>query len=345
MDSADLHRPYIRRCIQLAGKALGKAAPNPLVGAVLVYKDRIIGEGWYKAFGGSHAEVHCINSVKATDQDKIEDSTLYISLEPCCFHGKTPACTDLILRSNIKHVVFASKDPFPKVDGKSISILEDAGIKVEYGILEGEQDELNKRFIKFYREKRPYIILKWAETLNRFAAPINNEQKWISGKLAKKLVHKWRSEEQAILVGVNTVLADQPSLDNRLWSGNSPTPIIIDPDLKTEGKLNSIQAERLFVLNKHADTVTGKINFIKIDFDSFPESFNQFCFEQELQSVFIEGGIFTLNYFIQNNLWDEARIIRSNGSWADGRKVEFTSGSLSDSFQLEKDAVEIYLNT
>ena len=221
----------MHRCLELAEKAAGHVAPNPMVGAVLVHEGIIIGEGYHQIYGGPHAEVNCIASVPSSLQHLIQDSVIYVSLEPCAHHGKTPPCADLIIRHNIRHVVIGCRDPFVEVDGKGIEKLHAAGIKTETGILEKECRELNKRFFTFHTKHRPFIILKWAQTGDGKIGTENNRLH-ITGSVTNRLVHKWRSEESAILVGANTALADNPQLTTRLWSGNSPTRLIIDPELR-----------------------------------------------------------------------------------------------------------------
>ena len=230
----NIHEKYIKRCIELAQNGLGTTYPNPMVGSVIVHKNKIIGEGWHKKSGEAHAEVNAINSVK--DESLLKDATIYVSLEPCSHFGKTPPCSDLIIAKEIKRVVIGTMDPFAKVAGRGIKKLMDAGCEVKVGILEDECLELNKSFFTFLKKQRPYIILKWAQTEDGFIAPENREGKrpvWITNKYSGQLVHKWRSEEAAILVGTNTVLKDNPSLNVRKWTGKSPIRIVIDRELKT----------------------------------------------------------------------------------------------------------------
>ena len=227
----NIHEKYIKRCIELAQNGLGTTYPNPMVGSVIVYDGQIIGEGWHKKAGEPHAEVNAVNSVK--DKSLLKKATIYVSLEPCSHFGKTPPCCDLIIANEIPNVVVGTVDPNEKVAGKGILKLIEAGANVTVGVLENECNELNKRFFTFHQKKRPYIILKWAESLDGFLAPEkagNQDRKpvWITNQYSRQLVHKWRTEEQAILVGTQTVVDDNPKLNARDWNGNNPTRIVID---------------------------------------------------------------------------------------------------------------------
>ena len=229
-----IHEKYINRCIELAQKGLGNTYPNPMVGSVIVHNDKIIGEGWHHIAGEPHAEVNAINSVQ--DQSLLKKSTIYVSLEPCSHYGKTPPCSDLIIAKEIKKVVIATVDPFAEVSGRGIKKLLSAGCEVIVGVLEKEAQELNKRFFTFHQKKRPYVILKWAQSEDCFLAPEDKETRepvWITNKYSNQLVHKWRSEEQGILVGTNTAILDNPKLNTRLWEGKHPTRILIDQNLRT----------------------------------------------------------------------------------------------------------------
>lgn len=223
---------YMQRCLQLAQLAAGHTAPNPMVGAVLVHDGVIIGEGYHKQYGGPHAEVNCINSVAEEHKHLIPSSFIYVSLEPCAHYGKTPPCADLIIRNKIPKVVVGCRDPFKQVDGKGIEKLVNAGIDVTVGVLEKECRQVNRRFFTFHTQHRPYVLLKWAQTGDGKIASYSEERLLISNDISNKLVHKWRSEEAAILVGTNTALMDNPSLTNRLWSGKSPIRLVIDMDLR-----------------------------------------------------------------------------------------------------------------
>jgi diaminohydroxyphosphoribosylaminopyrimidine deaminase/5-amino-6-(5-phosphoribosylamino)uracil reductase len=222
----------MKRCLDLAMQGCGSVAPNPMVGAVLVYSNKIIGEGYHQQYGGPHAEVNCINSVLAENKKFIPNSTLYVSLEPCNHHGKTPPCSDLIIQHKIPELVIGCKDPFELVNGTGIEKLKKAGVNIHPFLLEKEAVELNKRFFHFHQKKRPYIILKWAQTDDGFIALPKGIPLKISNEITDQLVHRWRSEEAAIIVGTNTAINDNPSLTNRLWGGANPIRIIIDKNLK-----------------------------------------------------------------------------------------------------------------
>jgi len=304
---------YIKRCIELAKNGLGTTYPNPLVGSVIVYKDEIIGEGWHKKAGEPHAEVIAINSVK--DKSLLFKATIYVSLEPCSHFGKTPPCCNLILANNIPNVVIGTMDPFAKVAGNGIKKLVEAGKNVTVGILEDECNKLNKRFFTFHNKKRPYVILKWAESLDGFIAPLTKEKKepvWITNEYSRQLVHKWRSEEQAILVGTNTVIDDNPSLTTRDWTGNSPIRIVLDQN-------NRISKEN-HIFDNQAKTIL--LSGTEIDYSKkIGVQIADYLFNTNIQSVIIEGGRQTLQTFIDENIWDEARIFKGKKPLIKGIKA------------------------
>ena len=302
---------YMQRCIQLAQLGEGMVAPNPMVGSLLVYNDRIIGEGYHQHYGQPHAEVNCINSVKEEDKQFISQSTLYVSLEPCAHFGKTPPCADLIIKHKIPKVIVGCRDPFKEVDGKGIEKLIAAGIDVTLGVLEQECKALNKRFFTFHTKQRPYIILKWAETANHFIGSNTSERLLISNETTNRLVHKWRSEEAAILVGTNTALLDNPSLSNRLWTGKQPIRLIIDKELKLSKSLNLFDKRQATIIFNHIKQQEEE-NLIYYQLDRNNELLQQImeaCYKLNIQSILVEGGSKTLQSFINNNLWDEARVI------------------------------------
>ncbi|CAN5173512.1 bifunctional diaminohydroxyphosphoribosylaminopyrimidine deaminase/5-amino-6-(5-phosphoribosylamino)uracil reductase RibD [soil metagenome] len=303
---------YMYRCLELAAKGAGYVAPNPMVGAVLVYNNRIIGEGYHEQYGQAHAEVNCINSVVAKDKHLIADATMYVSLEPCAHYGKTPPCADKIIAENIKHVIIGCRDPFKEVDGKGIEKLQVADINITLGILENECKEMNKRFFTFQTKHRPYIILKWAQTANKKIALVNDERLLISNDLTNKLVHKWRSEEAAILVGTNTVLLDDPALNNRLWSGRNPLRLIVDMHLRLPFSLkvfNKQQASVVFNLLQHDMNDSG-LSYYRVTEDvSIVHQVLNACYQHNIQSILVEGGAKLLQSFIDEGAWDEARVI------------------------------------
>ena len=317
-----IHQKYIKRCIELAKNGLGSTYPNPLVGSVIVYNDEIIGEGWHQKAGEPHAEVHAINSVK--NKELLSKSTIYVSLEPCSHFGKTPPCADLIIKYNIPNIVIGSLDTNEKVSGRGVKKLIEAGRNVTVGVLEEACNELNKRFFTFHEKKRPYIILKWAETANGYIAPLHKDTKapvWISNEYARQLSHKWRSEEQAILVGTTTVLDDNPKLDTRDWYGNNPIRIILDKSGKINTTYNVLdQSTPTIVLTEQKNLQsTDNLIFKNCIFDSeLAQTICSIGFEFNIQSIIIEGGSQTIHTFLEFNLWDEARIFRGKSTFSEG---------------------------
>lgn len=301
----------MHRCLELAQKGAGNVAPNPMVGAILVHNDEIIGEGYHAHYGQAHAEVNCINSVPAAKKQLVKKSTLYVSLEPCAHYGKTPPCADLIIEHKIPEVIIGCKDSFEKVDGKGIEKLKNAGIKVTTGVLEKEALELNKRFFTFYGKHRPYIILKWAQTADGKIASNSKERLYISNEITNRQVHQWRSEEAAILAGSNTIINDNPLLTTRLVKGNNPVRLVIDRQLKLTPELQVFNGDaKTIVYNFWKDKEEGTIFFYKLHRNkSFIKQVLQHLYNNKLQSVLVEGGAALLQLFIDAGLWDEARII------------------------------------
>lgn len=320
---------YIHRCLELAQLGAGYVAPNPMVGAVLVYNDEIIGEGWHQQYGQAHAEVNCINQAIANGHaDKFSRSTLYVSLEPCAHFGKTPPCTDLIITHQIPEVVIGCRDPFDAVNGKGIEKLQAAGVKVSLASseLKKQCEELNKRFFTFHTKKRPYVVLKWAQTADGFiAAPLNlpegetsedaaTSRLLISNDYSNRLVHKWRSEEAAILVGTNTALLDDPSLTTRHWEGPSPIRLVLDMNLRLPATLQLFNREvRTIVFNGIKEEEDGNLYFCKIEKDeNAVQQMLDKLFQLNIQTVLVEGGAALLQSFINEGLWDEARVINNS---------------------------------
>ncbi len=304
----------MKRCLQLAKNGFGSTYPNPLVGCAIVHDDIIIGEGWHQKAGQAHAEVNAINSVK--NSELLQKATLYVSLEPCSHYGKTPPCSDLIIEKKIPRVVIGTVDPNPKVAGKGIAKLVDAGVEIVVGCLESECNNLNKRFFTAQRQKRPYVILKWAQTQDGFIAPEQQkagEPTWITNPYSLQLVHQWRSQEQAILVGKNTALKDNPQLNTRLWKGKNPTRVLIDRNLTCLHKNSALhlfdQQIKTLVFCEHPQKNKEHLIFESIDFNR--ETVSQILsvlHKHNLQSVIVEGGNNTLQHFITAGLWDEARV-------------------------------------
>lgn len=301
----------MQRCLDLASLGSGKVDPNPMVGALLVYDNKIIGEGFHQQYGQAHAEVNCINSVKKQHLHLIEKSTLYVSLEPCNHFGKTPPCSDFIVVHKISKVVIACTDPFEKVNGSGIKKLSDSGVEVITGILEKEVIELNKRFFTFHQQKRPYIILKWAQSENQCISGFQGKPIRISNAITDILVHKWRSEESAIMVGTNTVMLDNPSLTTRNWVGKNPIRIFIDRDLKIEQTAKILdQSAPTIILNQHINKREGENDFIQINFEhEIIPQLNELLYQKNIHSVIIEGGAKLLQTFIDFEIWDEAWVI------------------------------------
>jgi diaminohydroxyphosphoribosylaminopyrimidine deaminase/5-amino-6-(5-phosphoribosylamino)uracil reductase len=312
----------MKRCIALAKNGLGTTYPNPMVGSVIVHEDKIIGEGWHKKAGEPHAEVNAINSVK--DKSLLRKATIYVSLEPCSHFGKTPPCCDLIIKNKIPNVVIGTVDPNIKVAGNGIKKLIEAGIHVTIGILEDECNELNKRFFTFHQKKRPYIILKWAESQDGFIAPLEKIEKkpvWITNDFSRQLVHKWRTEEQAILVGTQTVIDDNPKLNARDWHGNNPIRIVIDQNnrIPKDNAVFDNQAKTLFITKSKNTPNKENTTFEVIDFEgNSVEQILNLTYKHQIQSIIIEGGLQTLQTFIDANLWDEARVFKGETIFGKG---------------------------
>ena len=306
---------YMRRCIELARSGFGATAPNPMVGAVIVHNDKIIGEGYHQKFGGPHAEVNAINVV--ADKSLLCDSTLYVNLEPCAHFGKTPPCADLIIQPQIPRIVVANEDPNPAVKGKGIEKLKNAGIEVTTDVLKAEGEELNKRFFSYHRKSRPFIILKWAQTEDGYIDVIRSHTQpqkptWITTEEARMLVHKWRSEEQAIMVGTNTAFLDNPKLNVREWTGKSPIRIVIDRTLRLPQNLNLFDGSiptLIFTQQEVEEQDMPNVEYITIPFDEYlPEHILGGLYRKQVQSLIIEGGTKLINTFRTANLWDEARV-------------------------------------
>ena len=339
---------YIKRCIELAKNGLGTTYPNPLVGCVIVFENVIIGEGWHKKSGEAHAEVLAIESVR--NKELLSASTLYVSLEPCSHFGKTPPCADLILKYKIPNVVIGTIDPNSKVSGKGIQKLKDLGVNVTYGILVNECNELNKRFFTFHSKTRPFIILKWAESSDGFISPINKKEQrpvWLSNEYSRQLVHKWRSEEQAILVGTQTIIDDNPSLTVRDWVGKNPIRVLIDRDnaIDTSSNVFDNQAKTIVFSNKEVTSNSDTIQYIKVDFDkNSTQAIVDKLFENNIQSIIIEGGRKTIQSFIDANIWDEARVFISEINLNEGTKAPKLNRVNYYKSLIKKDTLLIYRN-
>ena len=336
------------RCLQLAKNGLGTTYPNPLVGAVIVLNDIIIGEGWHQKAGEGHAEVNAIKNV--ANKELLKEAAIYVSLEPCSHFGKTPPCSDLIIASGIKKVVIGSVDPFAKVAGRGIKKLLDAGCEVIVGVLEEQCRALNKRFFTFHIQQRPYIILKWAETKDGFIAPdpeTRDIQKpvWITTAASKQLVHKWRAEEMGILAGTKTIEADNPSLTTRNWAGSSPTRIVIDRSLRLDKSLTVYDdKQQTFIISEKSEIVSENVNYLKADFTkNVPKQIVQILYSKGIQSVIIEGGSKTLQSFIDTDLWDEARVFKGDTEFKTGIKApDFSESKIISQSTITGDLLTIY---
>ncbi|MDO9261197.1 MAG: bifunctional diaminohydroxyphosphoribosylaminopyrimidine deaminase/5-amino-6-(5-phosphoribosylamino)uracil reductase RibD [Flavobacteriaceae bacterium] len=352
-----IHEKYINRCIELAKNGFGATYPNPLVGAVIVYDDAIIGEGWHQKAGEPHAEVQAINSVK--NKKLLKKSTIYVNLEPCSHYGKTPPCSDLIVRSKIPNVVIGALDTNSLVGGKGVEHLKKNGCNVEIGILEKDCLELNKRFYTFHNKKRPFIILKWAESNDGFMDVVRDiigiedaKPTWISNPYSRQLVHQWRTEEQAIIAGTETVLKDNPKLDVRNMVGNNPIRIILDRTFRIPIDYNIFDGSvKTIVLVDNSTTVNPPYfnipNLIvePINFnENVVEQLMQVLFNHEIQSVIVEGGKMLFNSFIQQNFWDEARVFVGSPTFVNGVKAPSIKGIKVQESRIFDDTLTIYQN-
>ena len=331
----NIHEKYISRCIELGKLGIGNTYPNPSVGCCLVVDDKIIGEGYTSIAGGNHAEVNAINSVK--NKSLIKESTIYVTLEPCCHHGKTPPCVDKIIACGIKTVVIGIKDPNPLVCGKGIEKLKENGVEVISGVLKNECIEHHKRFLSYIINKRPYIILKWAETADGFIAPKQkdiNEPYWISNTKSRQLVHKWRSEEQAILVGAKTIREDDPRLTTRDWEGkNCDIYILSKKSVRKDYKIFNQDSKVTILDSKEIDY---KKDIVKQICDKF--------YDDKILSIIVEGGAKTLFNFIDSGVWDEMRVFKTKEKLGDGIKGPRSKHKASKKFDVGGNKLEYYLN-
>ncbi|WP_432411464.1 bifunctional diaminohydroxyphosphoribosylaminopyrimidine deaminase/5-amino-6-(5-phosphoribosylamino)uracil reductase RibD [Rasiella sp. SM2506] len=337
----------MKRCIQLAKNGLGTTYPNPLVGSVLVHNNTIIGEGWHYQAGQPHAEVNAVNSVK--EISLLSEATIYVSLEPCSHFGKTPPCADLIIQKGIKKVVIGTTDPNPKVAGQGIKKLMEAGCDVIVGVLEKECNELNKRFFTFQQKKRPYIILKWAQTTDSFIAPKTRDAQkpvWITNEFSRQLAHKLRAEEQAILVGTNTVRDDNPSLTTRDWFGNNPLRVILDRNNNLDKSLSVYNKEAAtLILTEKPTEAFGTTSFESLDFDNnLASNICEVLYKKNIQSLIVEGGAQTLQTFIDANLWDEVLVFEGKTTFTKGIKAPVFSGNLLKQSEIAEDILLHYKN-
>lgn len=339
---------YMHRCLELAKLGAGNVAPNPMVGAVLVHNDRIIGEGYHQEYGKAHAEVICVNSVSEDDKQFIPSSVLYVSLEPCAHYGKTPPCTNLIITEKIPKVVVGCRDPFKEVAGKGIEKLRNANVDVFVGVLENECKELNKRFLTFYTQHRPYIILKWAQTADQKIAGLTSERLLITNEFTNRVVHKWRSEEAAILIGTNTAFLDDPELTNRLWSGKSPVRMIVDMHLRLPSSLKVFKGQQpTIIFNTIHHKEEGTVLYYQVTEDvNIAHQIINACYQNNIQSIIVEGGAKLLQSFIDEAMWDEARVITNENLYIEnGLSAPRLPGIIhSHSENIFSDKINYYYN-
>lgn len=341
----------MQRAIELAKLGAGNVAPNPMVGCVIVHNDTIIGEGWHQKFGEAHAEINALNNVK--NKDLLSQSTVYVTLEPCSHYGKTPPCANALINHGIKKVIVGITDPNPLVSGSGIKLLRQSGIEVVTDILANECAELNKRFITYITQNRPYIILKWAQSYDGFIAPDRQtltadefeENRHITGLITQKITHLWRTYEAGIMVGTNTILTDNPKLNARAWHGPSPIRITIDLNNrlpKTLHIFDESQKTIIFNYTENINTSTSIITYLPIDkdFDLAPQILNE-LYKQNIQSVIIEGGTQLLETFINSNNWDEAQVLTSPKQLINGVKAPAISGNITHKFASNLNSISI----
>jgi diaminohydroxyphosphoribosylaminopyrimidine deaminase / 5-amino-6-(5-phosphoribosylamino)uracil reductase len=335
------------RCLELAAMGKGLVAPNPMVGAVLVNSDKIIGEGFHHHYGGDHAEVIAVkNAIENGHGELIPSSLLYVNLEPCTHFGKTPPCTELILTEKIKEVVIGNRDPFRQVDGKGIEVLRKSGVKVTEEVMPEKCIRLNASYYTFHLKKRPFIILKFARTADGYIAPSGAFPYRISNEYTDVLVHKWRSEEQAIMIGTNTAMNDNPELTVRSWHGKNPVRIVIDQHLRLNQELKIFNdAARTIIYNSQRNSVEGNKILVMLDFQKdLLHQMLSHLYSEKILSVMVEGGSNLLQQFINAELWDEARIITASKMFYAGLKAPELNGSVTDKFQSGDDSIVILEN-
>ena len=343
------HEQYMQRCLELAQNGRQLVAPNPMVGSVIVHQGKIIGEGYHHQYGGPHAEVNAIESVE--NKELLKDSTLYVNLEPCAHHGKTPPCSDLIIRMRIPRVVVGCTDTYEQVAGKGIKKMQEAGIDVRVGVLEKEARELNRRFFTYHQFKRPYVILKWAETIDGYIdidrSAGDKGISWITHPYLRIPVHKWRSEESGIMVGSKTAENDNPSLNTRDWSGKNPTRFVLDRNLTLSGDLKLMDGSipTFVVTEKKQDSTSPNTQHIQIPFDKnlLPNLLHH-MYQMEIQSLIVEGGRLLLQSFIDQSLWDEARVFVGNKTFGSGAKGPLIRHKMDRFCQFGQDRILYFRN-
>ena len=325
---------YMQRALELAKLGEGNVSPNPMVGCVITFQDKIIGEGWHQKAGEPHAEVNAVNSL--TNKALLREATAYVTLEPCAHFGKTPPCAALLIKHQFKRVVVGCKDPNPLVAGKGLQMMKESGIQVDFGLLEAECLAINKKFFHSISNKKPYVLLKWAQSKDGFVARENFDSKWISSSMSRQLVHKWRAEYDAILVGKNTAKYDDPQLDVRTWTGKNPIRVVIDHQLRLDSALKLFDGSiPTLVFNTLKNDQQGKLEFVCLDQDQFNSQLLNFLHERGVQSLLVEGGAQTINSFIQEGYWNEAAVFEGNVHFEKG----IVAPDLPRSFSTEELAI------
>lgn len=341
------HEFFMQRCLQLAALGEGFVAPNPMVGSVLVFNGRLIGEGYHQQYGEAHAEVNCLNNVAEADRHLITSSTLYVSLEPCAHYGKTPPCADSIIQSDVRKVVIGCRDPFVQVNGKGIEKLQKAGVQVVCGVLEKECQFINRRFFTYHTLHRPYVALKWAQTSDGFIGSAG-KRLYVSNAFTGRMVHQVRSSNMGILIGTKTALADNPHLNIRHAAGHAPVRLVIDLQNRLRGSLNIFDnSQRTFIFTHDYEHEEEKTKWISIrKNEDVLKQVLQYCHERDIQSILVEGGAITLQSFIDAGLWDEATVIQSK-TVATGAGIAAPSlkhAAIKDRSTLHTDEITFYLN-
>lgn len=333
----------MQRALELAELGRTSVSPNPMVGCVIVHEDQVIGEGFHEYYGGPHAEPNAV--LQVSNAALLKESTVYVTLEPCAHWGKTPPCANLLIQHQVKKVVIGAVDSNPLVGGKGIQLLREAGIEVITGVLESKVREQNRRFFTNMEKKRPYILLKWAETADGFVARSNYDSKWISNPYSRQLVHQWRSEEDAILVGKNTVIYDNPSLNVRDWVGKNPTRIILASSLDWNHPYHVLDGSiPTIIFNQEKNGEEANTTFIKVKDCKDISDILRRLQEKKIGSILIEGGSQLLHSFIALDLWDEARIFQSTQTFGDGIHAPKLSGTIAQEIDVMGDKLSIYYN-
>ncbi|WP_188442357.1 bifunctional diaminohydroxyphosphoribosylaminopyrimidine deaminase/5-amino-6-(5-phosphoribosylamino)uracil reductase RibD [Belliella aquatica] len=335
------HIKFMRRAIELAELGMGNTSPNPMVGCVIVHQDQVIAEGYHEYYGGPHAEPNAISQVN--DQSVLQEATVYVTLEPCAHFGKTPPCANLLVDKGVKEVVIGAVDTNPLVGGKGMEILRNAGVMVISGILEAEVRYQNRRFFTYIEKQRPYIILKWAQTQDGFVARENYDSKWISNQYSRQLVHRWRAEEDGIMVGTNTARYDNPKLDVRDWDGKNPTRIVIDRMLQLSQELSVFdQSQSTICFNLVKDEKSENIEYIKLDPDFALGEIFRVLYQRKIQSILVEGGTFLLQKLIDAELWDEARVFTGQINFGKGIAAPQVQGKMIHKSEVFGDELKVW---